>query len=78
MDNKYQNIEDLKNLIDYAIKKKKQLNTASLKYYQTVKDSPEYKEKRKRWNKEQHEKRKAKKKEQQGEEATTRTQSIVT
>lgn len=79
MEKQYENIENLKHLIDFAIKKKAQLNSASLRYYQKVKDTPEYKEKRKKWNKEQHLKRKEKKKiQQQEEEATKRTQSIVT
>ena len=45
-------------LIEYALKKLDQNKKASHTYYHKVKNTEEYKEKRKRWNRAQYEKKK--------------------
>jgi len=63
---------DTQALIEYALKKLDQNKKASHTYYHKVKNTEEYKEKRKRWNRAQYEKKKLILK-QQEEEATIRS-----
>lgn len=51
---------DTQALIEYALKKLDQNKKASHTYYHKVKNTEEYKEKRKRWNAEQYQKKKLK------------------
>jgi hypothetical protein len=45
-------------LVKFALKVKQQNRECSIRYYNKVKNTEEYKEKRKRWNKEQYARRK--------------------
>ena len=63
---------DTQALVEYALKKMDQNKKASYTYYHKVKNTEEYKEKRKRWNRAQYEKKKLILK-QQEEEATIRS-----
>ena len=62
-------------LIEYALRKLEQNRSASKTYYDKVKKTDEYKEKRKRWNKIQYEKKKLILKQQEEERRLATTSS---
>tara|TARA_R110000744_G_scaffold95873_4_gene185144 strand:+ start:1217 stop:1417 length:201 start_codon:yes stop_codon:yes gene_type:complete len=64
---------DTQALIEYALKKLDQNKKASHTYYHKVKNTEEYKEKRKRWNAEQYQKKKLKEEIARGGGATIRS-----
>ena len=64
---------DTQALVKYALKKLDQNKKASHTYYHKVNNTEEYKEKRKRWNAEQHQKKKLKAEIARREEAAIRS-----
>ena len=64
---------DTQALVEYALKKLDQNKKASHTYYHKVKNTEEYKEKRRRWNSEQYQKKKLKAEIARREEAAIRS-----